>query len=86
MVSPKRTIMKKFLIGFFLCFIVFLVFLLTKIPPEQWSSVIILIVLMALPIGIFVFNFTKEKKDTYDSNTEYMKQKIKEHIKKGDYN
>ena len=77
--------MKKFLLVFFFGFILFLLYILTKIPSEQWGSILVLIVLMAAPIGYFVFNYTREKKDNLEKDTEYMKQIIKERMKKGDF-
>ena len=76
--------MKNFLLVFFCVFILFLLYILTKIPSEQWGSILLLIVFMAAPIGYFVFNNIKEKKDNYERDTEYMKQIIKERMKKGD--
>ena len=77
--------MRKFLLSFFVCFVLFLLFLLTKIPQQQWGSVIVLIVLVALPIGFFAINSGKSKQDDYERHTEYKKQRIRERLKKGNF-
>ncbi|MCL1827215.1 MAG: hypothetical protein FWG20_04140 [Candidatus Cloacimonetes bacterium] len=62
------------------------VFILKQVPARSFGSVILyLLILLAVPVGYYFFTRKKSKDQDYEKNMEFMKNKIKNHLKNGDY-